>query len=140
MVIDGIYSDPYLFTTTLGGSPFPPAGSNLVIETAPNATGIDFSVGLGVGLYLDLTSVIFLDAQNNPLPGYFIIAAIYRTTYNNTPQNLTTKLDWTDSGNNWDDFIVLSPTGYKSSRTNSLGKAYFQSLSVMEVYDYQCFR
>ena len=121
-------------------------GSKLIIETPPSATGIDFTVGLDVGLYLDHTSVRFIDAQNNGLNGYFAIAAIYRTTildnppYNNTPENLTVKLDWTDSGDTRDDFLVLSSTGYKSVRTNSIGQAIFKSLSVMEVFNYQCFR
>ena len=103
-------------------------------------------MGLDVGLYLDHTSVKFIDGQSNGLNGYFVIAAIYRTTildkppYNNTPENLTVKLDWTDSGDTRDDFLVLSSTGSKSVRTNSLGQAVFKSLSVMEVFNYQCFR
>jgi hypothetical protein len=132
---DGVYSDPYLFKTD-----FLPVGSWLNITQPPQQPGTDPNLGMDVGLYLSQTSAYLYDNNNNSLPGYYVIAAIYRTSINRT-NNLTVMMGPSDTGNPTDDFLVLNPglTGYKSMRTNIIGKAVFNSLTVMDSWAYQCF-
>ena len=118
---DAAYSEAIMLKTT-----FPP--SKITIESQPYTKNDTTSTPFA-GNYLVAPEIKVIDKDDKPLENYKVIAMIDRTSSDSEGDKAM--LDLTDFIGLNDPYVVL--TEQKTARTNSLGIAKLEKLSVLDV-------